>query len=498
MKTAAGPTDLVHDAAGSKANGHLTSGRSRAAILGVLWSALNSLSATLITAFVFTITSRLLLPEDFGLVALASTIVGVVAAASMVGFGEALVQRFEIDDRHLDSVFWMTGGLGLGLFALVALSAPLIADWAGSPMLSALLPVIALRLVFESLSTVPLALVNRRMEFRTVAVRTLVANALGGAVSVVMVLSGFGLWALASAQVVSAGAALLVLMVSAKWRPGRQVSRAAIGDLKDYGLATTGHRVLNDIKADQLLLGVLGGPVVLGLFFFARRLQLLLYSLTNGIFAPVSHVLLSSLQRETEKRREAFLMADFGSALIALPLFAGMIAVADNAVLLFGEQWLPAVPAVQAFAFVGLIDSIGLVPVALLNSQNLTGWWFRARVVNEVVTALIVLLLFRYGLDAILVALLIRSLLFYPVYTGKALRLLQMPLRHYARNLAAPLVATLAMTAAVMALPSILPTLLYWKVLLLQVPLGVVVYAAVLWPIGGRRVLRLARARRGV
>ncbi|NJM84566.1 MAG: oligosaccharide flippase family protein [Tabrizicola sp.] len=164
---------------------------------GSLWSLVNILVATVISAAVFVIASRVLSPSDFGVVALATTVVMFISCAIPIAFGDALVQRIDVRDDHLDTVFWACFGFGTLLYGGLWLTAPWIADRTDTPALASLLPVIGVRLILESLTVVPSALITRAVQFRYIALRTTLANALGGGVCIAMVLMGSGYWALA-------------------------------------------------------------------------------------------------------------------------------------------------------------------------------------------------------------------------------------------------------------------------------------------------------------
>lgn len=87
---------------------HLSENRSRAALRGAFWSALDTLIPTALNSLVFVVTSRFLLPQDFGLVALAFAIVSFTAGFGPTAFGEALIQQKSIRRSHLDTVFWLS------------------------------------------------------------------------------------------------------------------------------------------------------------------------------------------------------------------------------------------------------------------------------------------------------------------------------------------------------------------------------------------------------
>jgi O-antigen/teichoic acid export membrane protein len=479
---------------------HLATGRARAALSGLAWSLLNVALTTVLAAAVFLVTSRLLAPEDFGAVAFAAAIVALIGTAVPTAFGEALIQRADLRPDHLDTVFWLALGVGAVGYAGILAVSPAMAAWAEVPVLAQILPVLGLRLLFDAGLTVPAALIARRMRFRLVTLRTAVANGLGAAVCLVLVLNGFALWALVISQVATAAAAWAVAAATAGWRPGFGITAAALRELGRFGLYAMGGRALTEARIDQLLLGAVLGPAALGLFYFARRLFVMLRDLTAGAFTPVTNALMASLQGEPEKRREAYLAASFAAASLAFPVFAGLIAVAPTAVpYVFGGQWTGAVFAVQCLSVVGILAGLGVLQAALIRNLGRPDWWFRYQAAMQLSTVPLVLTLFPFGLDAIMAAIAIRTLLLWPLSVRMAGRMLEMPATRYAASLAAPAAASAAMALAVAALPAMAPDLGPAALLAAQVAGGAALYAGLLALAGHRRlgeIARMVRARR--
>jgi teichuronic acid exporter len=476
-------TDTLSHIALPVSRGHMRSGRARAAMSGSLWSLVNMLVATIISAVVFLLASRFLTPDDFGVVALAATIMILVSCVIPIAFGDALVQRAELRDDHLDTVFWTCAGFGAFLYLALCLLTPWIAAWTETPALNALLPVIGVRLILESLNVVPTALVTRNVQFRFIALRTTMANLLGGAVCIAMVLMGSGYWALAVSQVLSSVVSVVVMLPAARWRPGFAVTRKAVGDLWNFGIFSAGNRLLLEMRLDQLLIGVLGGPAMLGLFFFARRLFQMVSDLTVGVFSPVTNVLLASMQSEPEKRRQAFMIASYAATAVALPTFTAFLVLAPSAVpFIFGAQWTEAVDAVQGFAIIGMIAGLGVVQASLIRSQGRAAWWFWYQALVQLSALPIIAVLYQYGLGVVMVALAFRTILFWPLSIRETLRILDMGIGRYFGNLQGPISASFGMASIMFSLPSMLPADLSTSWLLAaQAGIGTLVYLVIGW-----------------
>ena len=159
-----------------------------------------------------------------------------------------------------------------------------------------------------------------------------------------LIFAGFGLWALAIAQIAAPAAACVAAFWGARWLPGFRIKLSSLRELLHYGIFASGNRFLQTMNLDQLIIGTLVSPAALGIYNVARRLYEMLNNVVAGGLNSVSHVLLSSLQHDKDKVREAFLMATFGCSLVSFPAFMGLAAVADDAIpLIFGPHWAAAI-----------------------------------------------------------------------------------------------------------------------------------------------------------
>jgi O-antigen/teichoic acid export membrane protein len=478
--------------AGPAMRSHVSTQRGRHAVLGVGWSALNTGSAMLISIIVFIITSRLLGPEEFGIVALGISIVTFVGCATPGGFGEAIVQRAEIGEAHLDTVFWVCVGSGLALFLPILIFADDVARLAGEPVLAQLLPFFGVKLILDLAAVVPQALVVRAMQFKHVAARTVIGNSFGGIACVAMVLNGYGLWALAMAPMITSVVSLVVLVRAARWLPGLDVRQSALRDLLRFGLFASGTNALHLLNIDRLVLGFMAGPAVLGLYFLGKRLFDLLSGVTAGAIYPVTTVFFASIQKEPEKHVDAYRNALRATAIVAFPIFGGLLSVSESAVpLILGSHWTPALPAVQAFAMIGLFGGLMIPSSSLTNGLGRADLSLAIDSLRNLLAVGSIILFVHSGFEAAMRALVVAHAIMLPSGFLIARKLINISLKQYLEALVPPVVATLAMCAAILAVPVAALHLQPIPLFLTQVVLGATVYVAVTLSLSGRQIAEL-------
>lgn len=470
----------------------LQTGRSRAAILGAIWSGVNALVPAVVGAAVFTITSRALDPAAFGLVALAVTISSLTSVVAPSGFGEALVQRSEVGAAHLNTVFWLCTGAGILALAISALVSIPVAHHVGAPLLLALIPAVSLKAIFDMAAVTPMAILTRRMSFHLVAVRTAIASVVAGGVCLGLLWAGWGLWALALSQVAASAANSIGAFAAAKWKPEFTFSVSALNELKRYGVFASGTKVLGVIYPDQLLIGLLLGPFSLGVFSFSRRIFQIFNDLIAGALSSVAHSFLSSLQDQREKVKEAFLMVTYLSSTIAFAVFGGIAATAHELIpTVFGSEWLVSLSSVRGFCVIGMISSIGFVQAALINSQGHARWWFLYQLIKQIVLLVTVVVASRWGISAVVWAMAVISILTWPASVMKSASVVGITLFQYARRFISPALSCIAMIVAVNMAGVYMSLEQDWIRLLVLILIGGTVYVSILFATSYRTVYRV-------
>lgn len=465
--------------------------RGRAAIRGALWSTLNTLIPTILSALVFIVTSRYLVPQDFGVVALATSIVTFASGFGPNAFGEALIQRRSIRKSHVDTVFWLTFGAAALIYVVLLALSSFFTSFVQTD-LTALVAVIGLKLFFDMCAVVPTALINRIMAFHLATIRTTIATLASCIVSLALIVAGFGFWAIALAQIASSFASCVAAFWGAGWIPGLRVRYSSLRELLHYGTFASANRFLQTMNLDQLLIGSLVSPAALGLYNFARRMLQMLNGIVSGGLTSVTHVLLSSLQGDQQRVRDAFLKATFGCSLVSLPVFLGLAAVAADAIpVIFGAQWQGAVPSVRCFCIMGMMQGIGIIQASLIMSQGKADWWFYYMLAKNIAGILIVLIFYRWGIDAISLALLLQTLAFWPATLVMTSRIIGLQVTDYFGQFGRPLLAIALMGGAIGLVDRLAPTSSHLVLLIIKVLLGGTVYGLMILALCRNQILSL-------
>lgn len=307
--------------------------------------------------------ARLLGPEILGLAAMALGFVLVIQMLQTQGLAAALIQRADLKDVHLTAAFWSI----LAVSGALTVVAVLLAGWwAGlndEPQLRNLIWALSAIVPLQALSVVQEALFRRKMDFRTLALRTNVAVLFAGLLAVALAILGAGIWALIVQQIASAAIGLLLLWTHSDWRPRWSFSRNAFGELLTFSALSFAATlaVFLGTRSDALIIGLLFGPTATGLFFLANRV---VQMVTNFASSAIQGTSLPELARnQQDLGRVSTRLAEMinTSATVAFPLLGIAAGGAQEIVDLLGEgDWQPAVAAMRLLVLAGAIKAITL------------------------------------------------------------------------------------------------------------------------------------------
>ncbi len=402
---------------------------------------------------VFVVLARLLAPESFGLVALASSFILFGQMFIDQGFSDALVQRTAVGPAHRDAAFWASAGAGLVMTAACFLAAGWLAHVFGEPRLGPVLRWMSPVLFIASLSVTQEALLRRELAFRRIATISLTAMGVGGAIGLTMALLGWGVWSLVGQILAQRLVQLPLLWYATGWHPRLRFSPRHFRALFSFGANVLVTDVLNfaNRQADHLLIGYFIGPVALGYYTIGYRLIRILLDLVPHALLPVAFAAFSRMQGSLARMREALYESSELIALATFPVFCGVAMLAPELIItLFGERWAPSGTVMLVLAPVGALQSLSILYSAALKARGKPGVVLALSAVNATTNVIAFAIAVRWGIVAVAAAYTVRGYLFWPVAWLLLRRYLNVSLRHYLRALAPALAATAVMAAVIL------------------------------------------------
>ncbi len=422
---------------------------------GLFWSAAETWGQWSVGLAIFWILARLLGPEAWGLIGLA-TIWTTVAESLLTtgGWAEALVQHRKLEPGHATAVSWWLMALAVGGMVICVATAPLLAWLWDEPQLMPLTIAVSLVLPLRAVAAVPIAMLRRELRFKPLALRAFLAVAGGGALGIAAALAGLGAWSLVIYQIASAAIEAIVLCLTYPIRPGLRPSWPHLRELNRYGYYSSADRVLIVLDTVVLrgLVGWVGGVDQVGGYGFARSLlglgsQLLLFPISR-VAVPV----FAGLQGQPLALADSLRGFSVASCAVGLPAFVGLALVAEDLVpLMFGASWQPTIPLLQLLALAAAALPLGNIDVALMRGTGRVGLQLALSAISSGLLVLLALPLAGIGVVGIGWACVLRGWLMQPlrhVAVGRALGLDRAGAR---RGLVAIHLATVVMALLVLA-----------------------------------------------
>lgn len=317
---------------------------------GVFYTALAKYSGIIISLVVAGILSRLLSPDDFGVVAIATVIIAFFSIFTDVGLSPAIVQHKELTERDLSDIFVFTWWMGAFIALLFFGASWLIADYYHSPILRTLCQLLSINLFFASANIVPNALFYKNKEFKFIALRSFVIQIAGGAAAVIAALCGAGLYALIINPILSS---ILIFIISYRRYPQQfrfTSGVSAIRKIFGYSAYQFLFNVINYFSRnlDKLLIGKYMGMSPLGYYEKSYRLMMLPLQNITQVITPVMHPIFSDYQNDTKRLASGYERIVRFLAFIGFPLSVLLFFTAKEITLIiFGDQWMASVPVFQ-------------------------------------------------------------------------------------------------------------------------------------------------------
>ena len=326
----------------------------RSTMSGMFWTASSNGLNAVLKVLVLVVLTRLLTPADFGIVSASLIVIGFSVTFSQLGLGPALVQRRELDPKHVQTAFAASVTLGLLLAGIIWLAAPLIARFFHIESSVSVLRALAWIFPFKGLSGVAECLVQRDLRFRWLATRDVMTYALGyGVVGILLAWAGLGVWSLVAAQMTQTILNTIILLVARPPALRPAPSWRAFLDLIDFGAGFTAARVANFLanQGDNLVVGRVLGPVPLGIYTRAYQLMAVPTTLFGDVLDRVLFPTMARVQDDSQRLANAYLQAVASIALVMLPVGVVLTVVAPEFItVLLGPRWGEVVLPFQVFA----------------------------------------------------------------------------------------------------------------------------------------------------
>lgn len=362
--------------------------------------------------------SRLLVPAEFGLLAMVLVLVGIGEVLRDFGLSAAVLQAKIITRAQQSNLFWINTSIGIGLGACLFVMSDLVASFYDEPRLAIICQVATLIFVINGMSTQYRADLNRELRFGALALTDVCATAIGLAVALAMALSGLGIWALIVQQVVQAAVALIMTISFGRWLPGRPRRHADMRPLLKFGLNFACTQLINYLSRniDTIVIGRRFGPEPLGLYNRAYQLLTLPLNQINGPATKVAFPVLARISDDQPKFDKFILRGQSAMLHLVAAGFSFAFAFAYPLIeIILGYQWIGSAPLFQALAVSGVVQTAAFGSYWVFLAKGLSGENLRYTLATKAILVLFVVVGSNWGVIGVAVGYSAATVLAWPI-----------------------------------------------------------------------------------
>ena len=368
------------------------------------WKLFERISAQLIQFVVTIVLARLLLPSEYGIIALITIFINLCDVIIDGGMNTALIQKKDADNTDFSTIFYFSLAMSGLLYVMMYLSAPFIARFYSQQELTPVIRVLSISLFFYAFNSIQRAYISKKMLFQRLFYSSLGAIVLSGVTGVYMAFHGYGVWALVAQNVCNQMFTTLIMWYTVRWRPVYIFSLERFKGLFDYGWKIFGANLITAlfVNARKLVIGKFFTPASLAYYEKGDQLPALAM---NNIFTSVQAILLPTLSEEQDNREHVKAMMRRSTKLSCFfiyPIMMGMIVAAKPLVtLLLTEKWLLAVEFVQILCIANFFRPITISNWEAIKALGYSDISLKLEILKKVVDITILVISVMIGVYAI-------------------------------------------------------------------------------------------------
>ena len=361
---------------------------------GLIWTYGERILAQLVSLIVTVVLSRILSPQEYGIISLVLVFITLANVIVSDGFGNALIQKIGSDDVDFSSMLYFSVASGIALYFVLFFSAPFIASYYDIPELIPVVRVFSLKLPIASINSIQQAYVSKRMEFKKFFYATLIGTITSGIIGIFMAYRGFGVWALVAQYLTNSVMDTVFLALTIGWKPKFVFSWDRVREMLGfaYRVLTVSMMMALYTNIRNLIIGKKFSVDDLSYTNKGQQFPSLIStnintSLTKVLFPAISGVQ-NDLSRVKSMTRRSIKVGTF----LLSPMLIGLAAVAPTFVsVILTDKWLPCVPYLRIMCVVYLLQPIQTASLQAMKALGESKIYLRLEIVRWIVGIIILI-----------------------------------------------------------------------------------------------------------
>lgn len=380
---------------------------------GVMWRSLESVSVQGMQFFIQLLLARLLLPEDFGVIAIMNIFVNFANTLVNNGLSSAILQRKNPDKVDFSTVFYLENIIASITYLIIFFSAPLVSSFYDNPDLTLYLRVFAISIVISSLGGMQNIKMVSQMEFKPSFVANFAAIICQGIVGVLAAYSGFGVWSLIISQIVFCIVRTVLLFVYARYIPALLFSFQRLKELFGFSWKLTVGWIIGTLYHDlfSLIIGKVYNERILGFYSRGNTIPFVVNRVVTQVTTAVMFPAIAKNQDDLDVVKVQTRNMLSLSASLMFPIMAVIAGISSSLVyIVLTEKWMPVVPIIQIFCIPAALSVISNANMQTFNALGRSDVFLRLEMIKRTITILLVLILSKIDFTLMLCGIAMMSL----------------------------------------------------------------------------------------
>lgn len=370
---------------------------------GIKWTTTSTVIVTILQTAQMIILARLLTPSDFGLMAILMIIIGFSQAFMDMGISSAIIQRQNITNTQLSSLYWLNIFSGIILTTALILLSPVLSLIYNDSKIEFLLILLSPIFIIGSIGNQYRVLCQKALQFKLISMVEITSTFISFILALYLAYTGWGIYALIYAMLTQTLVSNLLFLNFGLRHHHIPLLIYKHNELKgfySFGFFQMGEKSINYISAnlDKLLISAMIGLQAVGFYNMAWQLIIFPLSKINPIVNKIAFPVYSKIQHDQSSINKYYILSIKILSLIAIPISVFLMFYSTDIVLiLFGEQWIRVSVIVTILACVGTMKVIGNPGGALILSlgyANVGFWWNLFWAISIFITLYITLIYF--------------------------------------------------------------------------------------------------------
>lgn len=394
-------------------------------ISGIKWNAISRFSSQGISFIIGMILARLLVPADYGIVGMVGIFFAIANTFIDSGFGSALIRKADCSEADLSTAFYFNAFIGLLCCITLSTTAPFIANFFNTPILSKIIVVMSINMFIGSLTIVQGTILTIAIDFKSSAKISIVSTIISGIIGITLAYNDFGVWSLVWQGVTANIIRTIFLSYITRWYPKLSFSKVSFKYLYGFGSKLLASSLLHTIYCNltTLIIGKFYTPEDLG--FYARGESMANLPSTNitSVLQNVTYPILSKIQNDENRLIKIYRKY---ISITSLVIFFCMLLLAALAkpliITLFTDKWQESIIFLQIFCFALMFDHICQLNLNLLCVKGRSDLFLRLEIIKKTISISMLVASIPFGVLAICISRAIYTqiaIIINTYYTGK-------------------------------------------------------------------------------